>query len=91
MTVERLRACLADRHHIERDAHGGASLLGPGGMATVYLAEDLKHQRKVAGSAPLRPTLCRSRAAYRAAGTRRNREVEAARKRERSAKRFGTA
>jgi len=34
-------AALADRYLIERE-------LGQGGMATVYLAEDLKHQRKVA-------------------------------------------
>ena len=38
---ERLAAALADRYRIERE-------LGAGGMATVYLAEDLKHQRKVA-------------------------------------------
>ena len=38
---ERLRAALADRYRIERE-------LGKGGMATVYLAEDLKHHRKVA-------------------------------------------
>jgi Tol biopolymer transport system component len=34
-------AALADRYRIERE-------LGAGGMATVYLAEDLKHHRKVA-------------------------------------------
>ena len=38
---ERLSAALADRYRIERE-------LGQGGMATVYLAEDLKHKRKVA-------------------------------------------
>ncbi len=39
--AERLAAALTDRYRIERQ-------LGTGGMATVYLAEDLKHQRKVA-------------------------------------------
>jgi eukaryotic-like serine/threonine-protein kinase len=38
---ERLTAALADRYRIERE-------LGAGGMATVYLAEDLKHRRRVA-------------------------------------------
>jgi tRNA A-37 threonylcarbamoyl transferase component Bud32 len=37
----RLTAALADRYAIERE-------LGQGGMATVYLAEDLRHHRKVA-------------------------------------------
>src|SRR5512147_2663530 len=41
MTLERLRASLADRYRIERE-------LGQGGMATVYLAQDLKHHRQVA-------------------------------------------
>jgi len=36
-----LAAALADRYTIER-------VLGRGGMATVYLADDLKHRRKVA-------------------------------------------
>jgi len=39
--VQRLSAALADRYRIERE-------LGRGGMATVYLADDLKHRRKVA-------------------------------------------
>ena len=39
--TERLSAALADRYRILRP-------LGAGGMATVYLAEDLKHDRQVA-------------------------------------------
>ncbi len=39
--LEPLAAALADRYHLERE-------LGAGGMATVYLAEDVKHKRKVA-------------------------------------------
>ncbi|MBI4502862.1 MAG: protein kinase [Gemmatimonadetes bacterium] len=39
--LDRLKSALADRYAIERE-------LGRGGMATVYLAEDLKHKRKVA-------------------------------------------
>ncbi len=39
--TESLRRALADRYAIERE-------LGQGGMATVYLAEDLRHHRKVA-------------------------------------------
>ena len=35
---ERLSGALADRYIIDRE-------LGAGGMATVYLAQDLKHQR----------------------------------------------
>jgi eukaryotic-like serine/threonine-protein kinase len=38
---ERLQAAVADRYRIEEE-------IGHGGMATVYLAEDLKHGRKVA-------------------------------------------
>jgi len=38
---DRLRAALADRYALERE-------LGRGGMATVYLARDLKHGRPVA-------------------------------------------
>jgi Tol biopolymer transport system component/tRNA A-37 threonylcarbamoyl transferase component Bud32 len=39
--VERLSSSLADRYRVGRE-------LGQGGMATVYLAEDLKHDRRVA-------------------------------------------
>jgi serine/threonine-protein kinase len=39
--VSRLSTSLADRYQIERE-------LGAGGMATVYLARDLKHDREVA-------------------------------------------
>ena len=45
----KLSTALADRYRIERH-------LGEGGMATVYLAEDLKHERKVAVKV-LRPEL----------------------------------
>jgi serine/threonine protein kinase len=38
---ERVRTSLADRYAIERE-------IGRGGMATVYLAQDLKHHRPVA-------------------------------------------
>ena len=46
---DRLNAALADRYAIERE-------LGAGGMATVYLALDLKHERQVAVKV-LRPEL----------------------------------
>jgi serine/threonine-protein kinase len=46
---DRLTAALADRYRIERE-------LGAGGMATVYLAQDLKHDRRVAIKV-LRPEL----------------------------------
>jgi serine/threonine protein kinase len=39
--LDRLKTALADRYAIERE-------LGSGGMAMVYLAQDLKHERKVA-------------------------------------------
>ena len=47
--ILRLSSALADRYRIERE-------LGAGGMATVYLAHDLKHDRKVALKV-LRPEL----------------------------------
>ena len=47
--LPRLSAALADRYTIERE-------LGAGGMATVYLAHDIKHDRKVALKV-LRPEL----------------------------------
>jgi serine/threonine-protein kinase len=47
--VTRLTEALADRYRIGRE-------LGKGGMATVYLAEDVKHQRQVAVKV-LRPEL----------------------------------
>ena len=40
-TFEDLRLSLADRYAIERE-------LGRGGMATVYLARDVRHDRPVA-------------------------------------------
>ncbi len=40
-TLARLTDSLSDRYRLDRE-------LGQGGMATVYLAEDLKHSRKVA-------------------------------------------
>jgi len=46
---ERLKAALADRYQIERE-------IGSGGMATVFLAHDLKHDRQVAIKV-LRPQL----------------------------------
>lgn len=41
--LDRLTGALADRYRLERE-------LGAGGMATVCLAEDLKH---IAGGAPV--------------------------------------
>ena len=47
--LDRVKAALADRYTLERE-------LGQGGMATVYLAQDLKHHRQVAVKV-LRPEL----------------------------------
>jgi serine/threonine-protein kinase len=47
--TDRLKAAIADRYTIEHE-------LGQGGMATVYLAEDVKHHRRVALKV-LRPEL----------------------------------
>ncbi len=55
--MERLKSALADRYTIERE-------LGSGGMATVYLAEDLKLHRQVAIKV-LRPELAASLGADR--------------------------
>jgi eukaryotic-like serine/threonine-protein kinase len=40
-SIDRLTAALADRYRIERE-------LGHGGMATVYLTHDVRHDRRVA-------------------------------------------
>ena len=48
-SLTRLTAAMADRYRIERE-------IGQGGTATVYLAEDLRHRRKVAVKV-LRPEL----------------------------------
>jgi dienelactone hydrolase/tRNA A-37 threonylcarbamoyl transferase component Bud32 len=50
--IVRLTSALAGRYRIERE-------LGAGGMATVYLAQDLKHDRKVALKV-LRPDLAQT-------------------------------
>ena len=50
--LEELKTALFDRYAIERE-------LGRGGMATVYLTQDLKHERKVALKV-LRPELAES-------------------------------
>ncbi len=47
--TERLTSAIADRYRMERE-------IGAGGMATVYLAHDVKHDRKVAVKV-LRPEL----------------------------------
>ena len=57
MNVDALGAGLSDRYRIERE-------LGQGGMATVYLAQDLKHKRQVAIKV-LRPELAQAVGAER--------------------------
>jgi serine/threonine-protein kinase len=47
--LDRLKAALADRYAIQRE-------IGSGGMATVYIAQDLRHEREVAVKV-LRPDL----------------------------------
>src|SRR4026209_1980334 len=49
MSLERVTSALSERYRIERE-------VGQGGMATVYLAHDLRHDRKVALKV-LRPEL----------------------------------
>ena len=56
-SLARLTTALAARYQIERE-------LGAGGMATVYLAEDLKHDRRVAVKV-LRPELAATLGAER--------------------------
>jgi len=63
--LDRLQAALSDRYTIERE-------LGHGGMAVVYLAQDLKHRRPVAIKV-LRPEL-----AYAIGPERFLREIEIA-------------
>ncbi len=65
MIIERLTAALSRSYRLERE-------LGQGGMATVYLAEDLKHHRKVAVKV-LRPELAATMGSERFA-----REIEVA-------------
>jgi eukaryotic-like serine/threonine-protein kinase len=63
--ITRLKTALADRYTLERE-------LGRGGMATVYLARDLRHRRPVALKV-LHPEL-----AYAVGGDRFTREIEVA-------------
>src|SRR5687767_8117771 len=63
--IDRLRAVLDKRYTIEKE-------VGAGGMATVYLAEDSRHHRKVAIKV-LRPELSASLGAQRF-----HREIEVA-------------
>jgi serine/threonine protein kinase len=65
--ASRLTAALADRYRLERE-------LGAGGVATLYLAEDLKHRRKVAVKV-LRPELALALAAALLPSPKRARHV----------------
>lgn len=64
-TLDRLKSALADRYTIECE-------LGSGGMATVYLAEDAKHHRKIALKV-LRPELAAALGPERFLSTTRGR------------------
>jgi serine/threonine protein kinase len=55
--LDRLKQALAERYHVDRE-------IGRGGMATVYLARDLRHDREVAVKV-LRPDLAASLGAER--------------------------
>ena len=57
MTVQQLTDALGERYRIQRE-------LGQGGMAVVYLADDLKHERQVAIKV-LRPEIARALGAAR--------------------------
>ena len=62
--VDDLRAALAGRYEIDRQ-------IGQGGMATVYLADDLRHERKVAVKV-LRPDLAVTEGRISASGVKRS-------------------
>jgi serine/threonine protein kinase len=66
--ADRLKASLVDHYRIERE-------LGAGGMARVYLAQDLKHDRQVAVkvlrcTTRARPTACSSTSCRTSMGCR---------------------
>lgn len=46
--AERVTAALGDRYRLEMRVDGKPALIGQGGMATVFLAEDVRHDRWVA-------------------------------------------
>lgn len=71
--LDRLTAALASSYRLERE-------LGAGGMATVYLAEDLKHKRKAAVKV-LRPELAAVLRAERPFRTIRRRRRASSRER----------